>query len=109
MLNVPWPSTAEFSRMLQNPRVAFCDPRLQECVIEKNALGQPKPRSGNFATVYRADLPDGRIEAIRVFNRRLDRRRERYEAVSRYLVGRQIHSLVGFTFDDKGIRVAGNG
>lgn len=109
MLNSPWPSTAEFSRMLQNPRVAFRDPRMQQCAIERNALGQPKPRSGNFATVYRADLPDGRADAIRVFNRRLDRRGERYGAVSRYLEGRQVSSLVGFVFDEKGIRVAGTG
>jgi serine/threonine protein kinase len=109
MFSAPWPSTAEFSRMLQNPRVAFRDARLQQCVVEKNALGQPKPRSGNFATVYRGDLPDGRVEAIRVFNRRLDQRRERYEAVSRYLEGRQVNSLVGFTFDEKGIRVAESG
>src|SRR6478752_7892678 len=109
MLNSPWPSTAEFSRMLQNPQVAFRDPRLQQCAIERNALGQPKPRSGNFATVYRADLPDGLAEAVRVFNRRLDQRGERYDAVRRYLEGRQVGSLVGFTFDDKGIRVAGSG
>ncbi|HEY5314076.1 MAG TPA: hypothetical protein VIK18_16210, partial [Pirellulales bacterium] len=95
--------------MLQNPRIAFRDPELQQCAIEKNALGQPKPRSGNFATVYRGLQPDGSSLALRVFNRRADQRRQRYEAVSDYLAGRAIASFVGFVYDEQGIRSGADG
>lgn len=104
-----WPLVSDFSRMLQNPRIAFRDPHLQQCAIEKNALGQPKPRSGNFATVYRGLLPDGSSLALRVFNRRADERRQRYEAVSDYLRGREIASFVNFVYEEQGIRSAADG
>ena len=54
-----WPLISDFSRMLQNPKMAFRDPALKDCTVEKSNLGQPKPRSGNFATVYRGYRPDG--------------------------------------------------
>ncbi|HEX4149620.1 MAG TPA: hypothetical protein VHY20_11560 [Pirellulales bacterium] len=95
--------------MLQNPRIAFRDPELQQCAIEKNSLGQPKPRSGNFATVYRGVLADGGSVALRVFNRRADQRRQRYEAVSDYLDGRAITSFVDFVYDEQGIRSGADG
>jgi hypothetical protein len=104
-----WPLVSDFSRMLQNPRIAFRDPELQQCAIEKNALGQPKPRSGNFATVYRGLRHDGSSLALRVFNRRADQRRQRYEAVSDYLAGRAIASFVSFVYDEQGIRSGADG
>ncbi len=104
-----WPLITDFSRMLKTPRAAFRDIALQQCTIELNQLGQPKPRSGNFATVYRAYRPDGQQIAIRVFNRRSDERRERYRQVSEYLKGRSVSSLVSFTYDETGIRSASDG
>ena len=101
-----WPLVSDFSRMLQNPKIAFRDPLLKECTVERNNLGQPKPRSGNFATVYRGYRPDGTEFAIRTFNRAADQRRERYQAVSNYLRARSIWSIVSFTFDEKGIRAS---
>ena len=87
----------------------FAIRELQQCAIEKNALGQPKPRSGNFATVYRGLRPDGSSLALRVFNRRAEQRRQRYEAVSDYLAGRAIASFVGFVYDEQGIRSGADG
>ena len=92
--------------MLQNPQIAFRDPELRQCAVELDALGQPKARSGNFATVYRGYRGDGREFAIRVFNRRVDERLERYEEVSKYIEGRNVASLVGFQYDERGIRAA---
>lgn len=104
-----WPLISDFSRILQNPKVAFRDPSLRECSIEVDNLGQPKPRSGNFATVYRGFRPDGREFAIRVFNRAADDRRERYQTISKYLGDRKLSSVVGFEYDEKGIRSASDG
>ena len=72
-------------------------------------MGQPRPRSGNFATVYRANLPDGNALAIKVFNRPADERRERYRAISDYLEQQQQPALVRFEYDDRGIRSASDG
>jgi hypothetical protein len=90
--------------MLKTPAVAFRDPALRTVTIEMNHLGQPKPRSGNFATVYKAQRPDGGLLAIRTFNRRSDSRRERYQIVSNYLEQKSLSSLVHFEYDERGIR-----
>jgi len=99
-----WPLITDFSRMLQNPKVAFRDSGLKTSAVEKNNLGQPKPRSGNFATVYKGFRGVGQEFAIRVFNRAAAERRERYAAVHEYLRGKEVPCLVDFTYDEKGIR-----
>jgi len=104
-----WPLVSDFARMLKTPKAAFRDPKLRECTIETNHLGQPKPRSGNFATVYKAIRPDGGALAVRTFNRRSEHRRERYQQVSEYLQTQRINSLVSFQYDERGIRSASNG
>ncbi len=104
-----WPLISHFASMLKNPQVGFRDPQYQDCTVEMNQLGQPKARSGNFATVYRGFRPDGSEFAIRVFNRRQDERLEHYRTISEYLEGRSISSLVRFAYDPRGIRSAGDG
>jgi hypothetical protein len=104
-----WPLISDFSRVLQNPQVAFRDPALRTCVVEMNQLGQPKARSGNFATVYRGYRPDGSEFAIRIFNRRQDERLEHYRTISDYLETRAVSSIVRFDYDERGIRSAGDG
>jgi len=104
-----WPLISDFSRMLKTPKFAFRDPQLRDCRIEMDQLGQPKARSGNFATVFRATQPDGSEFAVRVFNRSGDERRERYQQVHEYVENRPISSLVRFHYDEKGIRSAGDG
>ena len=56
---MPWPLVSHFSAMLQNPAVAFRDSDLKSCTIERDTLGQPRPWSGNFATVYRGTYAGG--------------------------------------------------
>jgi hypothetical protein len=95
--------------MLKNPQVGFRDPELKLCSVEMNQLGQPKARSGNFATVYRGYRPDRSEFAIRVFNRRQDERLEHYRTISEYLEQRSISSIVSFEYDQRGIRSGGDG
>ncbi len=104
-----WPLQSDFASMLKNPHVGFRDPELQRCTVEMNSWGQPRARSGNFASVYRGFRPDGCEFAIRVFHRRQDERLEHYRRVSQYLQGRAISSIVGFRFDPRGIRSARDG
>lgn len=104
-----WPLQSDFIGMLKNPPVGFRDPELKQCTVEMNQLGQPKARSGNFATVYRGFRPDGGEFAIRVFNRRHDERLAHYRAISEYLQGRAISSVVRFQYDPQGIRSSGDG
>ena len=104
-----WPLLSHFANMLKNPHVGFSDPELKQCTVEMNHLGQPKARSGNFATVYRGFGPDGNEFAIRVFNRRQDERLEHYRTISEYLQDRAIASIVRFKYDQHGIRSSGDG
>jgi formylglycine-generating enzyme required for sulfatase activity len=104
-----WPLISDFAKMLQNPQVAFRAPEFKTCSVEANQLGQPKARSGNFATVYRGYRPDGSEFAIRIFNRRQDERLEHYRTISEYLEQRALTSIVRFEYDERGIRSASDG
>jgi serine/threonine protein kinase len=96
--------------MLQNPRVAFRDPRLQRAVIEKNEQNQPRPWAGAFAVVYKGVDPEDRTPfAIRIFTTESPERRERYDLISAYLQGRKLNCLVDFEYRDRSIRSAGDG
>ncbi len=55
-----WPLASDFCRMVQQPRLAFRDPVLQECQIERDALKQPRVWSGQFAVVFKAVGPEGK-------------------------------------------------
>lgn len=104
-----WPLLSDFTSMLKNPQLGFRDPELKRCTVEMNQLGQPKARSGNFATVYRGFRPNGCEFAIRVFNRRQDERLLHYRAISQYLESHAISSIVRFEYDDQGIRSSADG
>src|SRR5208282_3088077 len=105
-----WPLASHFSTMLQNPRIAFRDPRLQRAVIEKNEQNQPRPWAGAFAVVYKGVDPDGQVPfAVRIFTTESPERRERYDLISAYLQGRKLNCLVDFEYRDRSIRSAGDG
>jgi hypothetical protein len=105
-----WPLASHFSAMLQNPRVAFRDPLLQQSSIEKNQQNQPRPWAGAFAVVYKAYSADGqRPFAMRVFTSESPERRERYELTSAYMKGHKPRCLVEFEYRDQSIRSAGDG
>jgi serine/threonine protein kinase/pSer/pThr/pTyr-binding forkhead associated (FHA) protein len=96
--------------MLQTPRVAFRDPRLRACRVEKNAMGQPRPWAGAFAVVYKGiDADDRRPFAIRVFSSESAERRERYDRIAEYLRDRNVGCMVAFEYRDEAVRSAGDG
>ncbi len=105
-----WPLASHFSTMLQNPRIAFRDLRLQKAVIEKNGQNQPRPWAGAFAVVYKGIDADGQTPfAVRIFTTESPERRDRYDLISAYLQGRKLKCLVDFEYRDQSIRSAGDG
>ncbi len=105
-----WPLASHFSAMLQNPGVAFRDPELKLCRVEKDERNQPRPWSGSFAVVYRGiDAAGEGSFAIRCFTTESPERRERYNLLSAYLKTRRLNCLVDFEYRDRAIRSAGDG
>jgi hypothetical protein len=106
-----WPLISEFLPLLKNPKVAFADPVLRECVIETDARNQPLPRSGNFASVFKAFTENGtgRSLAIRIFSRQVPERRDRYQILSNFLAESNTDSIVDFSYIERGIRSSGDG
>ncbi|RKZ53703.1 MAG: hypothetical protein DRR16_22910 [Candidatus Parabeggiatoa sp. nov. 3] len=107
-----WPTAQDYSEAVQNPRLNFQDAELKTGQVELNQLGLPRPRSGNFATVYRMRCGQ-RHWAVRCFLRNVTDQQERYATISEYFarikrLGRiQLPYMVDFEFLEKGIKVNG--
>lgn len=103
-----WPSPEDYSRRLQNPHSALRDAALKTCTIEcfPNSK-QPRPRAGALAAFYRGTYSGTNDNVgIRVFTKRNEEGRERYDEISRYLQGRRrLDCLVDFEYQPKGIVV----
>jgi hypothetical protein len=96
--------------MLQNPKVAFRDPELRKCRVEKDAMNQPRPWSGAFAVVYKGiDEQGKRPFAIRIFTTESPERRERYDAINEYLKSKKLACLLDFEYRENSVRSAGDG
>ncbi len=102
-----WPSANDYVDAVQNPRWAFGDPDLQSAAIECDPLGLPRPRSGNFATVFKATADGARAWAVRCFTREVSGQGERYAAITAELGRHKWPFLRGFTYLPEGIRVRG--
>jgi hypothetical protein len=99
------PTDAEYQAAIQNPGSCFVDPELRSGKVELSPLQLPKPRSGNFATVYKI-IGAQSDWAVRCFTRSVHQdQRERYEAIGKHLEATQIRYVTGFKYIDQGIRV----
>jgi hypothetical protein len=103
---MPWPTGQEYSEVVQNPRSAFGDPELQGGRIETDRLGLPKPRSGNFAVVYKVDC-GSRSWAVKCFTGRVPDQQRRYDAISAHLRAAMLPYMVDFDYLREGIRLRG--
>ncbi len=106
---MPWPLPSDFHTVVQQPQIAFRDPHLQGCRIERNALNQPRVWSGAFAVVYKAVDHDGRCWALRAFISESPKRRDHYELISAHLHTRALACLVDFEYREAAIRSASDG
>ncbi|QSQ19523.1 hypothetical protein JY651_29920 [Pyxidicoccus parkwayensis] len=106
------PSDSDYQAALQHPRQAFADPELRAGVPEvmgSGALaGLPRPRAGNFATVYKLRCGE-RDFAVRCFTRPIQQDQAvRYAEVIRHLSMNWMSSSVEVAFLSRGIQVQGH-
>jgi hypothetical protein len=101
-----WPTQQEYNEAIQGPSICFEDAELRSGKVECDRLGLPRPRSGNFATVYKLQAT-GRTWAIRCFNRQMHDEQERYAAINAHLHKVALPYMVDFSFLQRGIRIKG--
>ncbi|MGI8958789.1 MAG: hypothetical protein ACR2IV_03305 [Bryobacteraceae bacterium] len=102
-----WPSDQDYNEAVQNPGIAFSDQELKSGRVELNALGLPKARSGNFATIYRVETISGAY-AVRCFRYDNPEHSLRYPTIASYLSQNPLPYMVSFRFMSQGIRVGPN-
>lgn len=87
---------------MQNPKMAFKRKKLRECTIGKDDLGQPFGRSGQFASVYEAQLTTGTSLAVKIFVTARPEAKERYQLISDHLKSlpkqKRVSGLVHFEY-----------
>lgn len=103
---MPLPRGDEYNQAVQSPRVCFSDSTLQNCSVETNPLGLPKPYSGGFTTTYRF-LNSSNSWAVRCFTREISDLQRRYQAIGTFLSANTCPILVEAKFLSSGIRVNG--
>lgn len=101
---MPWPGPSEYQRIIQNPRVCFCDPELKVGTVGLTPLGLPRVASGNFACVYEIRSGAQRI-AVKCFIRQISDLQQRYGLISQHLHGFWLPQLVRFEYQEQGILV----
>jgi hypothetical protein len=99
-----WPSDQDYNEAIQNPSIAFADQQLQSGQVEVNAMGIPKARSGNFATVYKVNV-EGAAHAVRCFRYDNPEHHLRYPAIASYLTQNPLPYMVSFRYVSQGLRV----
>jgi serine/threonine protein kinase len=103
---VSWPTLQDYNEAIQEPHICFEDSQLRSGTIECNQLGLPRPRSGNFATVYKMESAAKRW-AVKCFSAQMLDQQERYAAIHTYLRQVSLPYVVDFTFLSRGILVRG--
>ena len=105
---MPWPTPQDYNEAVQNPQTAFTDADLRLGQPELTPLGLPRPRSGNFACVYKIQSR-GQPWAARCFLKEVPDLQRRYGAISPYLESVKLPSTVPFTYIPSGISLRGRG
>ena len=101
-----WPTPQDYHEALQNPRSAFSDPELQAGQPVLDALGLPRPITGQFASVYKL-VCGQKTWAVRCFLRNVPGQRSRYQAIDAYLSKQHLPYFVDFDYQPQGIQVRG--
>ncbi len=117
-----WPTSGDYRVAVQDPAHAFRDPYLQQCQVERNPRGLPRPRSGAFALTFKlipaaAHTRPGQTPslleyihgdseiALRLFLYHNPERLERFRVVAYYLAGHRTKGLVDVKYSPDGIRI----
>ena len=99
------PRGDEYVAAVQNPRTAFGDAELRDCVPESDQFGIPKPYSGGFTATFHL-TNQSREWAVRCFTRAIADLQERYAAIDHFLAKNNERCFVGTFYLSQGIRIA---
>jgi len=102
-----WPLNQDYNEAIQDPRSCMSDPELRDGEAVCNAMGLPRPRSGNFADVYEVQCPGGGRYAVKCFTREVRGLQTRYQAISDHLHQAKLPFTVDFKYLEKGIQIRG--
>ncbi|MDH6703343.1 serine/threonine protein kinase/outer membrane murein-binding lipoprotein Lpp [Kitasatospora sp. MAA19] len=81
-----FPSGRDYQEALQHTHLCFSHPDLKDAIPELDKLRQPRPISGNFASVFSlTNRTTGRRYAVKCFTRHVPDQETRYQAISRQL------------------------
>lgn len=101
-----WPNVSDYQDAAQNPQLNFDDAELKAGKPETDSHGFPRPRSGQFACVFRIQ-GQKRDWAVKCFTQEVKDLQERYLAIDNHLSAIKLPHIVGFDYLTKGIRVGG--
>jgi hypothetical protein len=100
-----WPRGFDYLNAVDRPATVFRDPCLQAYDVERKKQ-KPWVRSGNFAVVFKLLGADGDL-AARFFLYPEKGREEYFRRVDAHLRRGRPACMVGFSYDDRGARIAG--
>lgn len=103
---IEYPRVYEYVEALQHPRRCFRDADLQAATPDTDGRGDPLPRTGGHAAVFKL-MRGAAATAVKVFKNPHAGRQARYQALSDHLARQPTRCLVGFRYDPQGVRVAG--
>ncbi len=101
-----WPSPREYNEAVQNPSTSFSDFELQQCIPQLDALGMPKPVTGNFASIYKVSC-GAKQYAVRCFLQNIESQEQRYRLISDCIMSYDLPWTLDFEYLRQGILVGG--
>ncbi|MEZ4534911.1 MAG: hypothetical protein R3D26_07900 [Cyanobacteriota/Melainabacteria group bacterium] len=99
-----WPTPQEYNEAIQNPDICFKDAELAGGDIELTPMGIPRSITGAFASVYKVSTKNGDW-AVRCFLTDRPDQKERYQAISKYVLMDNLKYTVEFHYLDEGIKI----
>lgn len=99
-----WPTPQEYNEAIQNPEICFKDVDLAGGDIELTPMGIPRSITGAFASVYKVSTKKGDW-AVRCFLTDRPDQKERYQAISKYVLMDNLKYTVEFHYLDEGIKI----
>lgn len=107
------PGGAQYATALQNPQICFTRSTMRNAKSVRDAMGMPKPISGNSAIVFSLVSANGQCLAVKCFTRPVSDQEIRYREISEHLnqIDKAILSqpwMIEFQYIPDGILVEGS-
>lgn len=99
-----WPTPQDYNEAIQTPALSLSDDELADGEAETNHIGLPKAVTGAFASVYKIKCAN-RDLAVRCFLHNIPDQRERYKALSAFLIQHPLKFMADFEYQEKGIKI----